>query len=50
MAEMGTLLHRAADPEEIIDLILFIASDKGQFINGENIMIDGGRNAADRRC
>ena len=50
MAKMGTLLHRAADPEEIIDLILFIASDKGQFINGENIMIDGGRNAADRRC
>ena len=50
MAEMGTLLHRAADPCEIVDLILFIASDKGQFINGENIMIDGGRNAADRRC
>ena len=50
MAEMGTLLHRAAEPEEIIDLILFIASDKGQFINGENIMIDGGRNAAERRC
>ena len=50
MANMGTLLGRAADPQEIIDLILFIASDKGQFINGENIMIDGGRNAAGRRC
>ena len=48
MASMGTLLHRAADPQEIIDLILFIASDKGQFINGENIMIDGGINAAGR--
>ena len=48
MASMGTLLHRAADPQEIIDLILFIASDKGQFIDGENIMIDGGRNAAGR--
>ena len=45
MANMKTLLGRAADPQEIIDLILFIASDKGQFINGENIMIDGGRNA-----
>ena len=50
MANMHTLMGRAAEPQEIIDLILFIASDKGQFINGENIMIDGGRNAAGRRC
>lgn len=48
MANMKTLLNRAANPQEIIDLILFIASDKGQFINGENIMIDGGRNAMGR--
>ncbi len=49
MASMKTLLGRAADPQEIIDLCLFVASDKGQFINGENIMIDGGRNAMGRR-
>ena len=48
MANMKTLLNRAAEPQEIIDLILFIASDKGQFINGENIMIDGGRAAMPR--
>lgn len=48
MANMKTMLGRAADPQEIVDLILFIASDKGQFINGENIMIDGGRNAMKR--
>ena len=48
MANMKTLLNRAADPQEIIDLILFVASEKGQFINGENIMIDGGRNAMGR--
>jgi len=48
MANMKTLLGRAADPQEIIDLILFIASDKGQFINGTNIMIDGGRDAMGR--
>ena len=48
MANMKTLLGRAANPQEIIDLILFIASEKGQFINGENIMIDGGRNAMGR--
>ena len=49
MAKMQTLLGRAAEPQEIVDLVLFIASDKGQFINGENIMIDGGRNAMKRR-
>ena len=48
MANMQTLLGRAAEPQEIIDLCLFIASEKGQFINGENIMIDGGRNAMGR--
>ena len=48
MASMKTLLGRAADPQEIIDLCLFVASEKGQFINGENIMIDGGRNAMGR--
>ena len=49
MANMKTLLGRAAEPQEIIDLVLFIASDKGQFINGENIMIDGGRNVMPKR-
>ena len=48
MANMKTLLGRAAEPQEIIDLCLFLASEKGQFINGENIMIDGGRNAMGR--
>ncbi len=48
MANMKTLLGRAGDPQEIVDLCLFLASDKGQFINGENIMIDGGRNAMGR--
>ncbi len=50
MANMPTLMGRAAEPQEIIDLVLFLASDKGQFINGENILIDGGRNAASRGC
>ena len=48
MAGMKTLLGRAAEPQEIVDLCLFVASEKGQFINGENIMIDGGRNAMGR--
>ena len=45
MANMKTLCGRAADPREIVDLILYIASEKGRFINGANIMIDGGRSA-----
>jgi len=49
MAKMKTLAGRAADPQEIVDLCLFLASEKAQFINGENIMIDGGRNAMQRR-
>ena len=48
MAKMKTMLGRAAEPQEIIDLCLYVISDKGQFINGENIMIDGGRNAMGR--
>ena len=48
MSNMKTLLGRAAEPQEIIDLAMFIISDKGEFINGENIMIDGGRNAMGR--
>ena len=48
MAAMKTLLGRAGDPQEVVDLCLFLASEKGQFINGENIMIDGGRNAMGR--
>ena len=48
MAGMRTLLGRAAEPQEIIDICLFVASEKGKFINGENILIDGGRNAMGR--
>ncbi len=48
MASMKTAIGRAGEPQEIVDLILFIASDKGTFINGANILIDGGRNALGR--
>lgn len=43
MAEMPTLLGRAADPQEIVNLILFLASDKASFITGTNYFIEGGR-------
>lgn len=49
MAKMPTLLDRAGEPEEVIDLILYLVSEKGAFIDGSNIMIDGGRAAMLRR-
>jgi len=43
MANMKTRLGRAADPQEVVDLILYLCSDKAAFITGSNYMIDGGR-------
>lgn len=44
MARMETLAGRAAEPQEMVDLIRFVASEKGDFINGTYILADGGRN------
>jgi dihydroanticapsin dehydrogenase len=43
MANMKTRLGRAAEPQEVVDLILYLCSDKAAFITGSNYMIDGGR-------
>ena len=43
MANMKTLLGRAADPSEVVDFILYLASGKGAFVTGTNHVIDGGR-------
>ena len=39
------MLHRIADPREIANAILFLASDEASFITGENLMVDGGYTA-----
>ena len=44
MAAMTTLMDRAAEPQEIVDLILFLSSDKAAFITGTTVLADGGRN------
>jgi NAD(P)-dependent dehydrogenase (short-subunit alcohol dehydrogenase family) len=37
-----TPLGRIGKPEEVADLVLFLASERGAFIHGANISIDGG--------
>ena len=48
MANMKTLVGRAAEPDEMIDLMLYLASDKASFITGTCILADGGRNVLPR--
>jgi len=43
MAAMKTRLGRAAEPREVVDLILYLCSEKAAFITGTNYLIDGGR-------
>jgi len=43
MADLKTRLGRAAEPIEVVDLILYLCSDKAAFITGTNYLIDGGR-------
>lgn len=42
MDNMPTLMHRAARPQEIVDAITFLASDKASFITGTTLLADGG--------
>jgi NAD(P)-dependent dehydrogenase (short-subunit alcohol dehydrogenase family) len=49
MANMATIMNRAAEPQEIVDLILYLASDKASFITGSNFLIDGGRAVMKKR-
>ena len=44
MGKMRTALGRAAEPQEIVDAVMFLASEKASFITGIDLLIDGGRN------
>ncbi len=37
-----TILKRAAKPEEIAEVVLFLASNKSNYITGQTIIVDGG--------
>ena len=43
MCGMPTLLGRAAEPREVVDVILFMCSANASFITGSNHVVDGGR-------
>lgn len=43
MAHMKTPIGRAARPEEVVNLILYLSSSDAEFITGTNFTIDGGR-------
>lgn len=43
LANMKTLLGRAAEPQELVDFILYLCSDKAAFVTGSSHLIDGGR-------
>ena len=49
MANMKTLMGRAAETQEIVDLIMYLASDKASFITGSGILADCGRNVMGRK-
>lgn len=43
MANMKTALGRAAEPIEVVKLVLYLCSDDAAFITGSNYNIEGGR-------
>ena len=48
MAKMTTAMGRASEPREIVDVIMFLASDKASSITGTDYLVDLGRNVMPR--
>lgn len=39
-----SLMHRAAEPEEIANMIMVLASDLSSYVTGQIVRVDGGMN------
>ncbi|MCR5262914.1 MAG: SDR family oxidoreductase [Clostridiales bacterium] len=48
MANMRTPMGRAAEVREVVDMVLYLCSDKASFITGANVTVDGGRQCGAR--
>lgn len=45
-----TPLQRSGRPEEVANVALFLASDWSSYVNGTNVIVDGGRTAITQGC
>jgi NAD(P)-dependent dehydrogenase (short-subunit alcohol dehydrogenase family) len=46
IAAENQVIHRAVDPREIADAVLFLSSDEATMITGRGIEVSGGRTHA----